>query len=248
MVAYAAVNSLLHTINLILNSSRLSLASSTREILESAHHRVESLQHTLENYDEIKNSSEGVLEQDATIREEVRRLEDAIESHFVSQSDELIHPHHLTQDIDRFVETTKTMEVGYIVELYKEEEDAAASSNSSSLVTDCGGNEFDDMVGSSDHFLTVRNSVLFRPVWVSGMVGIGKTALAKKVFHEVESHIFECRAFVRVGQKYKLEEILRAIIVQVDNNQEMIMEKDEGLDEYFKRVMEGRYYLIYCVR
>ncbi|XP_057787952.1 putative late blight resistance protein homolog R1A-10 [Salvia miltiorrhiza] len=168
-MAFVAVISLKDTIRRLLNSPHISVASSTREILEFAHERVESLQEALRTYDDIRNSSRGVMASDARIREEARSLEDAIESdasaQFLSQSQ--IHGalslnlHHLTQHIHRFAETANYLEHEYIMELNKpsdKEENVAAAAGVTTL-TDSGGNEC-EMVGLSDQFLQIRKLLI----------------------------------------------------------------------------------------
>lgn len=74
------MSSLDNTVELLLHSSRISFAFSTREILKSAQLGVQSLRETLKSYNENKNNSLGVMAIDVRIRDEARRLEDAIES------------------------------------------------------------------------------------------------------------------------------------------------------------------------
>lgn len=252
MAAYSAVTSLKHTIDRLLNSSRVSVASSTRQILDFACEHVEQLQHTLEEFDKIKNSSEGVMAVDARIRVEARKLEDAIDTHASTQLLSQSQSHEgcppmlsinldvLRQDIDCFAERATMIGLEYIEELHKpssEMEDAADNSGD-----DC------DMVGLSDQFLIIRDKLSEGPsighvLSISGMAGIGKTMLANKVFHDsLIKENFECRAFVRIGRKYQVEEVLRAILAQVnlDNDRG----GDEDLRDYFKRSFMARKYLI----
>ncbi|XP_057787945.1 putative late blight resistance protein homolog R1A-10 [Salvia miltiorrhiza] len=264
-MAYAAVNSLLYTIDHLLNSNRISFVASTSETLDFALDRVKSLQGSLRQFDDLRNNTGGVMASEARIRDEARRLEDAIESHvsaqFLSQSqnhDRCPPTLSLTlqdsrQAIDCFAKTADKMENEYIEELHKplteeEEEDAAGVA---SLGNDSGGNEC-EMVGLSDFFLKIRNLLIANAnlrrtaICIGGMAGVGKTMLALKLFHDplIKAN-FECRAFVRVGRKYRLEEILRAIIAQVDLvRDEMITEAAEDLYEYSKRILSGRKYYI----
>lgn len=76
------------------------------------------------------------------------------------------------------------------------------------------------LISNSDDFLKIRNCIISGDesgdayvVAITGMAGIGKTALVTKLYHDssVKEKI-ECLAFVRVGQKYEFEVIVRAII------------------------------------
>lgn len=123
-MAFAAAASLAHTIDLLLSSCHVSVASSTREILDSAKSSAEPLQESLWQNDMIKNSSDGVLGVEARIRDEARKLEDAIESEassqFVSQSQirgtHTLNLDHLRHEIGCFSGISKKM-----VEEYEEE-------------------------------------------------------------------------------------------------------------------------------
>lgn len=81
------------------------------------------------------------------------------------------------------------------------------------------------------------------------MAGIGKTTLATQLYHDTSvKEKIECRAFVRVGQKYEFEVILRAIIAQlniVDSDDKLSVEGDHvDFKERFKTSLRGRRFLI----
>ncbi|XP_057770818.1 putative late blight resistance protein homolog R1A-10 [Salvia miltiorrhiza] len=270
-MAFTAVISLKNTICRLLNSPRISVASPTRETLEFAYERVDSLQESLRRYDDVRNSSKGVMALDARIREEARKLEDVIESEasaqFLLQSE--IHGtlslnlHHSISNINRFAETATRMEQEYIMELNKpsaeEEENAAAAVVP--FVTNSVGNEF-EMVGLCDQFLEIRELLIegvdhhkfYSTIAIHGMAGIGKTKLAQKLFRDsLVKASFDCRAFVTLasrafvtlGSERDLEEILLAIIAQVNHdNAEMIRDEDEDLANYLQTSLSGRKFLI----
>lgn len=261
-MAYAAVRSLLQTIRDLKDSSRNSVASSTLEALQLAYTRVDSLHRTFLKYDEIISSSKGVIDSEARIRDQVRRFQDVIESdataQFVSQSGShgplSLNLDHLRQDIICFAETAKKMEDQYVQELNKpcgclKEEcdyhhhhhhhhhphhhDAAA----------------DSMVGVSDQFHIIRDEFIRNAsrqvaVKVSGMAGIGKTTLARKLFNDsLIRKNFECRAFVRVGRMYDLGNIFQAIISQL--NFVMVgTDQHFSYHEYFQTCLKGRKCLV----
>ncbi|KAH6788745.1 hypothetical protein C2S51_003751 [Perilla frutescens var. frutescens] len=116
------------------------------------------------------------------------------------------------------------------------------------------------MVGLSDQFLEIRNQLNPKPkpksrfdgmfpseiiVWMSGMAGIGKTMLAKKIYHDpsVKAN-FECRAFVRVGQEFRIREVLQAIAAQLDPDCEEIVMKLGDDSQCFFRIVTVRKSLI----
>ncbi|KAH6818143.1 hypothetical protein C2S51_001746 [Perilla frutescens var. frutescens] len=129
-MGYAAVDSLMSTIHRLVNSTRICLVSTTPEILDVAMKSAKSLREALGKNDDRKNNSEGVMAADARIREEVRKLEDAIESdaltQFLSQSESsqqerkiFLDLDNLTQYIHGFSETAKKMVEEYTQELYR---------------------------------------------------------------------------------------------------------------------------------
>ncbi|XP_047978845.1 putative late blight resistance protein homolog R1B-17 [Salvia hispanica] len=124
----------------------------------------------------------------------------------------------LGQSVDSFVERVTAMEAEYDIELLNmpEEEGEPVSSR-----IDFGGiNSM--MVGSSVVFEKVRDYLIKdqgNRFLVTGMAGVGKTTLVKKVFEDpsIQTH-FEHRAWVKVGRKCEPYEILRCTLAQVDPN------------------------------
>ncbi|KAI3473039.1 hypothetical protein Pfo_031047, partial [Paulownia fortunei] len=138
----------------------------------------------------------------------------------------------LKQDTNYFTQTMKKM---YIKELHNPlpEEDDAGSSR-----IDFGGKK-SKMVG---HWWELEVQV----VSLVGMAGIGKTTLAKEVFEDsFILNYFNFRAWVTVGPKCQLREILQGIVAQVNpDTDEMLMEQDDKLAQYLKKIFKGRRYLI----
>ncbi|XP_042015760.1 putative late blight resistance protein homolog R1B-12 [Salvia splendens] len=149
----------------------------------------------------------------------------------------------LYESIQQFVSRVRVMTVEYIIELQNmpEEEGEPIFSR-----IDFGGIN-SKMVGLSDEFEEARVSLLAKDgdeccLALTGMAGVGKTTLAKKVFDDplIQTH-FEHRAWVRVGRKCELNETLRCILAQVDPNtrDQMVIQGDDEklaglLDERLK--------------
>ncbi|KAI3464150.1 hypothetical protein Pfo_020813 [Paulownia fortunei] len=74
---------------------------------------------------------------------------------------------------------------------------------------------------------------------IYGMAGIGKTTLAKEIFEDPSIlSRFKRRAWVTVGRKCTLKEIMRGILAQIDPH----TERNNG--RYLHRSLKGRRYLI----
>ncbi|XP_047954092.1 putative inactive disease susceptibility protein LOV1 [Salvia hispanica] len=103
------------------------------------------------------------------------------------------------------------------------------------------------MVGLSDQFEETRDYLLAENEdnWcvLTGMAGVGKTTLAKKVFDDPLIHRhFEVRAWVRVGRKWESNEMLRCILAQVDPNthHQMLIHGEDNDDETLFGRLEER--------
>ncbi|XP_042013018.1 putative late blight resistance protein homolog R1A-4 isoform X2 [Salvia splendens] len=142
------------------------------------------------------------------------------------------------------------MEAEYGIELLNmpEEEGEPISSR-----IDYGGID-SDMVGLSNYFEDIRNHFLGEAqrnwLLVTGMAGVGKTTLAKKVFDDpsIQRH-FELRAWVKVGRKCEFNEILRCILAQVDpdTHDHMVTHGEDGDDEKLVGVLEERLKVKKCL-
>ncbi|XP_010426118.1 PREDICTED: putative disease resistance RPP13-like protein 3 [Camelina sativa] len=87
---------------------------------------------------------------------------------------------------------------------------------------------------------------------IFGMGGLGKTALARKLYNSVEvKRRFDCRAWTYVSQEYKTRDILVRIIrslgvvstKEIDEKINMLKE-DEELEVYLYGLLEGKKYLV----
>ncbi|XP_057812410.1 putative late blight resistance protein homolog R1A-10 [Salvia miltiorrhiza] len=248
MAAYGAAASLKNTILRILQSSRISHVSHSTQILQPAYDEMDRLQRVLLKLDDTSCSKirAKVNAVDERIKEVVWEFEDLLESHVLhqilpqleSERDSLsfsVDLQSLQHRVDCFVEMVTMMEEEYIIEMENmpEEEGLPISSR-----IDFGGMIKSKMVGSSDHFEKVRKYLLQEtnnePYSIIGMAGVGKTTLAKHIFKDpsIQSH-FEFRAWVNVGRKCELYELLRCVLAQVDpNTYQKLTQRDDDEAEF----------------
>ncbi|KAL7153495.1 hypothetical protein ABFS83_04G172800 [Erythranthe nasuta] len=159
----------------------------------------------------------------------------------------------LKQDIDSFIRTVDNLKKAYVHELQnpsheeeqedeKEEEEEEEDDEKDELMDESKIR----MVGLSDQFKKVKNWLtnklprgpsprhLKRTLALFGTAGIGKTALALKLFQDpsISSH-FDRRLFVTVGPKYQLKRVLIDILKQVKNpddiDKEIMLMKEENM-------------------
>ncbi|KAH6788347.1 hypothetical protein C2S51_003353 [Perilla frutescens var. frutescens] len=255
-MAYAAVISLLGAIDGLFDSRCISLGTSTRECLQSVHDHATSLATTLERCSE----GVGALEEEVII-EEARRFEDSIEfplsTHILLLQSQIGEPtFSLNLNADSFARTARKMKeniqelweqkVSETIEEYVKELFVPKTEEVSSATDEC------DMVGLFDQFLWIRDKLVASEkgpldqsvIRISGMAGIGKTRLARKLLQDpsVKAH-FECLVFVRVGPVFRREEVLDAITAQLNlHDHEMIMEG--SFTQRFYRILTLRKSLI----
>ncbi|KAL7115298.1 hypothetical protein ACP275_04G175800 [Erythranthe tilingii] len=228
-------------------------------------------------------SREKVNDLDGQIRGAVWELEDVIESHCLNQFlsllfDEEISPgeeddppflflEELKQDIDSFIRTVNNLKKAYVHELqnpsHEEEEEEEEEDEKDEFVHSRIGES--KMVGLSDQFNKVKNWLtnklpggrkprhLKRTLALFGMAGIGKTALALKLFQDPSiSSRFDRRLFVTVGPKYQYKRVLIDILKQVKNpddiDKKMMLMKEEymilNLERLMHKSLDDRRYLI----
>ncbi|XP_047975753.1 uncharacterized protein LOC125218166 isoform X2 [Salvia hispanica] len=255
MAAYGAAISLKNTIQCILQSSRISLAPPSPQVLQPTFDAMASLQRALLKLDETGYSKirTKVNALDKRIKEVVWEFEDLLESHCTNQilpqleteRDHLsfcVDLQSLRQSVDCFVERVTAMEAEYVIELVNmpEEEGEPISSR-----IDFGGIN-SEMVGLKEEFEKVRDYFLMEDdglgdcYALAGMAGVGKTALAKKVFDDplIQRH-FEHRAWVKVGRKCEYGETLRCVLAQVGpNTREQMLRREDYDQEDDKKLVE----------
>ncbi|KAL8530007.1 hypothetical protein ACS0TY_007181 [Phlomoides rotata] len=262
-MAYAAVVSLMNTIQRLLNSPHISFDFPNREMLESVYEEAQSLQQVLEMSDNKRNGRERMKAWKERMREKVFKLEDVLESH-VSQHFLSPPENHtdyegcslilfqlnllaLRQDMHCFTDTANKMKEEYYLNEEEEEDDGGGAIDSLSMDT---GENKTEMVGLTAFFDNLVKKVVkchkFPALLITGMAGIGKTRLAKKILEDsLILRNFESFAFVRMGLEYRLNEVLRAILAQVSpESGTMPVEGDDRVYEYLCTSLKGKKYLI----
>ncbi|KAL0385157.1 UNVERIFIED_CONTAM: Disease resistance protein RPP13 [Sesamum radiatum] len=231
-MAYAALISLQNTISLSVNDN---LKQIDDELLIHLAYQIYNLQTFLRR--NLLGS------EDRQIREAVRRLEDAFESHvpyqirlqseIIDGDDEMSYPltqsHQdlglevIVEEINLFIKTVKEIKKQlHNSSLSEEDNDAAVSSgvdhhHDLDHLDEKKSTIFgldDDILSLKDMLTGDMSGLLLIPIF--GMAGIGKTTLAKRVYGDpdIVSH-FECRVFVSIGPKYRLRDILVRILAQI---------------------------------
>ncbi|XP_057784515.1 putative late blight resistance protein homolog R1C-3 [Salvia miltiorrhiza] len=232
MTTYGAIISLKNTIQYILHSSHIiSLLDPSLHITQLAYKELQPFQEILEKLDNTSKSSsrKKVNALDGRIKEALWKFEDLLES---IHSDLQSPLDRLRDDVDSFIHTLKDMEREYLYELQNmlEDDDEPISS-----IIGFGGRK-SKMIGLSYQIEQVKSDVMQEYNWkhvyaLVGMAGVGKTTLAKEIFEDpqISSH-FECRAWVTVGRKPQLTQLLQGILAQLCG----ITQGDDIIGDYLK--------------
>ncbi|KAL7153494.1 hypothetical protein ABFS83_04G172700 [Erythranthe nasuta] len=265
-MAYSAVNSLIQTTQRLLKSSRISIAPNSVKIAEFVYEEARSLQQVLKTLDRSSTNRNKVNDLDKQIRDTFCELEDTLEQTLFDDQDinslsemskkmkdytaELKNQLH---EDDNAV-SSNTYDINSSTEMLSKMMECTNSDVSTKLC------EKDDALSSRtgnfgvlcDEFSKIKDLLTDQFYWeikvvaLFGMAGIGKTYFAKKIFEDPSiSSRFDCRAFVNIGQKYELKEVIRAILAQLDReNGGMFIERDDKLVEVLYGSLKGRKYLV----
>ncbi|GER51174.1 NBS-coding resistance gene protein [Striga asiatica] len=120
----------------------------------------------------------------------------------------------------------------------KENDDGNNDDDVRSIFDACDGGSKTKMVGLSDQFSETKDRLLVgkdRVFSLCGLAGIGKTALAAKIYNDPAIvKDFGFRAWVNVGSDYQLDEIVKQIRAQVNFDRDYWMHRFV-LDNVFSR-------------
>ncbi|KAL2482262.1 Disease resistance protein (CC-NBS-LRR class) family [Forsythia ovata] len=201
-MAYAALRSLAQILHQTLNHDHQYLILDEKQQIESLIEKVSTLQ------DFLENSSKKITQLlERKIRDASYIAEDIIESHITDQilSESASHEDGSLEKISiRFD----------LIEKWIASSSKSASSGPSTLVS------VDDFMDIKARL--VRESSELEIVSIVGMGGIGKTTLAKQVYHDsfIVDH-FDTRAWATVSHDYNVQEILFSLL----NSMEVLTRK-----------------------
>ncbi|KAK4385792.1 putative late blight resistance proteinR1A-10 [Sesamum angolense] len=265
MAAYAALVSLARTIHLILHNHHHSIFF--QRFNQQIDHLLEQttlLQAFLEDF---TNGDDGLL---AGIRDVASEAEDVVQDFLSKQIQTRLKSGRRSQDVQlqrhqdnisdvhqKLQKVTKGMDsvVRQVMESAKDSSegenllkhrDSSSASSSSGLVTPTAGRHV--VVGFEDDLMTIKHrlcgqSSKLQVVPILGMGGIGKTTLARNAYDDqlVMEH-FQIRAWVKVSQDYRIQEILSNVLVSIKPSNEN--QCDELLAENVYKGLKGMRYLI----
>lgn len=256
MASYAAVVSLKQTIERLMIPSLSSILVPNSEmelLLQDLHH----LQSFLQEITPLQRKKK-VDTLERLIKDVVQNVEDLIDFHvldrLLSVSDESLNLEVFSQRLLR-----AKQEIGSLIITASkiEEEECSTQDEKPSITcfaavssrTCCGADN--SMVGLGDQLKKLKDWLLRGPyrldiISVVGMVGIGKTTLVQKAYHDsTVVYLFPCCVFVTIDVEYELRDILLLVLHQMGFDIDgMHREEDEELGTRLYRFLKGRRYLI----
>lgn len=257
MAVYAALVPLKSKIRGFLKHYDACFDPPSLELTQYLYKEVMSFQEFVERLD--SSSRQRMNASLARIAEAIPKFRDLLSLHLSEQYHDLrdqrngmshlINLRHLKRDVHFFIETLKKVQE----EFKQQQED---ESSSSLRVNEFRGNKT-KMVGLSDLYTELKEDIVrdwgqaVKLLAIVGMAGIGKTALAKKIFEHLDFvEWFDYRAWVAVGREWRLQKIIRSILAQVNSeyaNKMLSMEDgddDERMSECLKESLKDKRYLI----
>lgn len=93
--------------------------------------------------------------------------------------------------------------------------------------------------------LITENNAHKKFIWVTGMGGLGKTTLIKKVYdnQKIRKH-FTCTAWITVSQNFDLVNILINIVNQISSDRDATTKRGEELVNYVKSQLKENYLVV----
>ncbi|KAL7115037.1 hypothetical protein ACP275_04G159200 [Erythranthe tilingii] len=251
MAAYAALVSVFTIIDHIQNHPRLSISFDMNH-LESLGEKVGFL------LDFVENDTHGVVSNQVEVLESqiasaAYAAEDVIESHVVDQ----IQLDEIATGSIPMLELQKVMEdIDSIKKKVLEFKDEIGSNNDLQLTSTTSSTPLittdkSSMVGFDEQLLQLLDKLTGqrsnrRVIPIEGMVGIGKTTLAKVACeHSLIVHHFDIRTWVTISQKYNVRELFVQLLSwQSKPDRELYRETKEQLGDKLHKKLWGRRYLI----
>lgn len=228
-MAYAAVIGFMKNVNRLKDPN---IYPDQNEACEALRHSLaigalEPLEQILQELDTKNNQTfdtaviNGV---DAEIREAVWRVEDAVESYALHHSlrpsnceDACNHHKLMKEEIRHFHRTAKVLEEKFRTLLSNPLQAAAEDEDVSPIPSKPAAS-----ISLSDQFDKILSLFMdpdyqFKTVTLVGMAGIGKTHLAREVYqHLAGVRRFDAMAWVRVGQKRTVKNIIVDVLAQTE--------------------------------
>ncbi|XP_042066290.1 putative late blight resistance protein homolog R1B-13 isoform X2 [Salvia splendens] len=172
------------------------------------------------------------------IRATIDKFKGAMQSHLSKSGSSGNFVEEVKLEIQSFAERVKKMEDELVDELYQDDDD---DDDVSSPI----GSE---MVGLSDQYDEIKRKIInagadLKVFSIVGMGGIGKTALARRVYEDrdVEKQ-FDLRVWVTVGRKCRPNQILHRIVAELYSDQ--VGNDHDEVVRMLREILKGKKYII----
>ncbi|XP_075482671.1 putative late blight resistance protein homolog R1B-16 [Primulina tabacum] len=258
MAEYAALLSLIHTSELILHPSQKWLRLHRKQI-ETLLKKARFLQEFLEEYSHRGHEELSGLE--SQIADMAYAAEDILESHVVDQvlarstgseakssTSFSGYIEKLTQEMEDLIET-KVMRIKENIGSF--EGDQTLVDFSPAVSSRLALNEQTTLVACDEKLIEIMDMLTRQQsnrqiLAIVGMGGIGKTALAKKIYEDsYVAYYFHVRAWVTISQSYNAPRIISTLLSEINLSKKECVESDaHELDEQLYKSLCGRRYLI----
>ncbi|MCD7449084.1 hypothetical protein HAX54_049197 [Datura stramonium] len=258
-MAYAEVTSLMQTLQRLMQLHPCPVKPKRRKKIESLLQKVSLLQGFFDGPGKDQYSDhEDIKYLEGTIRDVSCKAEDLVEEIMFEYSSSS----GLKKIATKFLGTNLYRKIKFIeAAITRVYDDISSIKVTPTPSSSCYGgshclpqplsSQKDVVVGLDDDFLRIADKLTGYPskldvVAIFGMGGIGKTTLAKRIFHDklIEYH-FYVRAWVTVSQRYKLRNLLLDLLDFTSRGSFKMDEMtNEELAEQLYKSLKGRRYLI----